>query len=195
MLKILTLLFLLAAPFDVVLHGGSKTQGSQGGAVVNVAANQYHNDKRIRELVTAGLEVKFRFKIQLCHRGGWIDNCYDRRLHISKIAKDSLSGNFKVTLDRFYDDKQPISRTYESYDEAIQASTSVEDLSAAYLTDNKDPLIFKKGAKATRNYIRIRLTTSCKEADRDVGDWISYLMSFGGVDTRDEDTGWVEYDL
>ena len=189
MLKFLTILFLLAAPFDVVLHG--KKDITQ----VDLSATHYRNNQRIQDLVEAGLEVKFRFKIQLCHRGQWIDNCYDRRLHISKIAKEPLSGSFKVTIDRFYDDKQPISRTYELYDDAIAASTSVDNLSAAYLTSNKVPDLFEKKSQAATSYIRVRLTVSCKGADRDIGDWLSYLISFGGVDTRDEDSGWIEYTL
>lgn len=148
-------------------------------------------DSMIATCAESGLEVRYRFSLQLCERRRlWWDDCGPLRSVVQAFRYSPVAETFHLVSDRHGDEEQPKTSLAETMDEAFRKVESIRFLPLEYLGMDETARV-----KDGRSYLRARLVTDCKGERSETLDRLSSIISFGLVSPVTTDTGWITYAL
>ncbi|MDC0358077.1 DUF4390 domain-containing protein [Oligoflexia bacterium] len=145
----------------------------------------------LEKCLKSGLEVKYRFKLQLCKkREAWFDTCKSSRVEIHRMVFDPISESYQVTIDRLGDDQEPKKVNVKEAEEAFDMLYLVEAMPLSYLARGDQRFVSSK-----RSYISTRVQAKCIGEYNETLSNIAYYLTFGIVDASDFDSGWDAFSL
>lgn len=138
------------------------------------------------ECVDAGLELRYRFEVQACHRRAfWWDECKGERVETSDISYDPIAGDYRVVKDRWDDAEMPTVSRHKDREDGFEFARTTEPLDTTFLSHGKEEFLQSKST-----YLRYRATAFCKE-EGGIKDIIE-KVSFGLLQGQRFDSGWIE---
>jgi len=187
MLRLLLLITLLAAPAPQAAVRWHDTSLESVSVILD-----HEQPAELRELLERGLELRFRTNIKLCRkRGFWFDPCGKTGLEIKQIKRDQLSDNYRISEDRFYDQEEPLTRSVERLDDALQQARHVSAYPLKIILGRQD---LAQARRSKRSYLYVRLEVEVVRS-RSMVEWGTYLLSLGLLDAKSYDSGWHKFYL
>lgn len=144
-----------------------------------------------RRALSSGLGAKYRYKIQSCRaKPGWKSECNEPLTEIRYIRFDPILDRYKLVIDRLGDEIEPRSISLETKDDAIKYLSRVDDITIAQL-EHLTP--GQKYLAADDIFLRVRVESECRRGLRGALRLIPHILTFGIVDRKDFDTGWLDF--
>lgn len=145
-------------------------------------------ERFIRPCLYGGLEVVYRYHIQLCQRKTlWFDDCGDPQLVIHNLELDPISENYIISKDLLRDEAPPISRSVSDLAEAIVELSSIKELPVFVLRASSEP--------QTDQYVGVKVVADCRgEYNKNLARFASFI-TLGLTRSNEFDTGWVDFTL
>lgn len=138
------------------------------------------------ECVEAGLELRYRFEVQVCHRRTlWWDDCKGERVETSDLSYDPIAAEYRVVKDRWGDAEMPSVARYREREDAFLAARTTGVLDTRYLSHGKEEFL-----KSKSPYLSYRATAFCKE-EGGIKE-VLQKVSFGLLQGQRFDSGWIE---
>lgn len=148
-------------------------------------------DEMIEACAESGLEVRYRYSLQLCERRRfWLDGCGPMRAIVQVFRYSPVSETFHIVSDSLGDDEPPKSLIAESLDQAFQKIESVRHVPFEYLGMDESARI-----EEGNSYLRARVVSDCKGERSETLNRLSSILSFGLVSPFTTDSGWITFQL
>ncbi|MDZ4785888.1 MAG: hypothetical protein SGJ02_07410 [bacterium] len=158
-----------------------------------IAKINLEKDACSKESLKEGFGAKYRFKIRVCqNRSNYGEYCGKIINEIRDLKFDPVTEKYKVAADRLEDEIEPRSVTFESKAEALNYLSKIDSISVSDLQGRSPRLRFEV---SERFYLRARVSAECKGKVEKVFSWIPHLFTFGIVNRKDFDTGWLNFKL
>jgi hypothetical protein len=136
--------------------------------------------------VEAGLELKYRFDMELCRkRSLWFDSCGDTRSEITSIRYEPVSEVYVVRRDILDDGEQSAVARFMSPEDAFSDASVGTPMSFKFLASGDEQL-----EREGRRYVKMRGTAWCKEERDQTLDRITEGLTFGLVKGHQFNSGW-----
>ena len=149
-------------------------------------------DTLLEQCIKSGLAMQYRFKFKHCYsRTLFFDNCTEELVQKHKLQSDSISNSYNVNSDRYGDDVQPVSETFEDRENALENFSTINALSLSTLRES----LANKTERSKREYLSLKVESTCDGDFSKVLSKISSLLTFGIVRLNGFDTGWIDFAL
>ncbi len=183
-LKVFALLPLLfAAPEIKVDLAGSAAQ--------QIDVRVTGKDGLLEDCVKSGLSFRYDFQVRICKRRPmWFDTCPEERVEKHALSYDPISGNYRLVIDRFGDDKQPFSKNFSSSAAAARRFSLVRNLPLLFVARGKTRYLH-----SNRSYLSVRVVSECRGEYNKTVAAISSFLTLGMYRVSGFDTGWVDFKL
>ena len=146
-------------------------------------------DSFIDSCTNSGLELRVRYTLQLCSaRRFWRDRCASEVVETRSLKQDTESGETAVMIDRWDDPEPPASVRFPEVEQGLREVTA---LSGVALSE----LIASSSGEITPTYLAVRVNVECKGEMSRVQRRLSEVLTFGLVEMRGEDSGWINFSL
>lgn len=146
-------------------------------------------DSFIDSCTASGLELRVRYTLQLCSaRRFWRDHCAPAVVETRSLKQDTESGEAAVMIDRWDDPTPPVSVRFQEVEEGLR---QVAQLSGIALSE----LIASSSSSYKPTYLAVRVNVECKGEMSRVQRRLSEVLTFGLVEMRGEDSGWINFSL
>ena len=146
-------------------------------------------DMFIDSCTASGLELRVRYTLQLCSaRRFWRDRCSPDVVETRSLKQDTESGEAAVMIDRWNDPKPPLSVRFQEVELGLR---EVTQLSGVGLSE----LIASSSDSINPTYLAVRVNVECKGEMSRVQRRLSEVLTFGLVEMRGEDSGWINFSL
>ena len=143
-------------------------------------------DELVNRCLDSGLELRYEYKIQVCRKSKHLfRNCGDIVTNIRSVKRDSIDETFRAALDQLGDEKPAEKRTLFSLEDALSTVSSIGNLR---------PASFKEDNLKSAT-LRARVQLICKGEHSKTFTRITQFLTFGLLDIRGPDTGWVDFVL
>lgn len=148
-------------------------------------------DDLLDKCLKSGLTLQYDFEVRLCRRRVvWFDGCPDERLEQHKLSYEPISGNFRLEIDRFGDEQEPVTQNFASRMEASEAFGRIFKLPLIFLARGDQDYL---GSGAS--YVSIRVSSECRGDFNKTLARISSVLTLGLVRLSGFDTGWLDFKL
>ena len=191
-LNIIVTFFLIALPQSVLADPLRVLWEENQREVVTAISSLGIED--VKSCTDPGLELEQRFLFKFCEKVNRLGTrCSDDLRVIHSLSFDPIQDSYRVKKDTLGDPIDPVLETYETFDDAVKALSTVSPLSLSTVAEAEPFKRFSTG-EGTWN-LGVRARTRCKgEYPKFLAD-VSYYLSFGILDFYGEDTGWEYFVL
>ncbi|MBX7137263.1 MAG: DUF4390 domain-containing protein [Oligoflexia bacterium] len=145
----------------------------------------------LEDCLKGGLEVRYRYELQLCRRRtGWFHACKERKVIMQSMQLDPIAQTYSVVKDRLGDDQPQENQTVDTRAEAVGAVSMVDRISLDFLSQHQ-PDFATKGD----TYVGVRAFGECRGEYSELMSKIGYFITFGMVKVSAFNTGWIDFNL
>lgn len=179
----LILVFLLA------ITGITMKWGRDDKSIILITAPNPTSE--LERCVEGGLSVEYRYEVKLCRRRVmWFDSCDERYVETRSLVKEPISGQYRIEGDLFHDDLPPEARSVKGLSQGFNYLQSIEvPVSNIVGKRTKDHLESEKA------YVSARVLSACKGSFSPTVRRLSQFLTFGIMDIRGSDSGWIDFYL